>query len=77
MAQPVPPPMAAPIGMDSPKVNMAPKLPMAVPMAAPLAKPVAPPEAPSAAAPVTAPAAVAWKRPLCKRWQVALRRATA
>ena len=57
------PPMAAPSGMDSPKVKMAGTTPSAAPTTAPAVSPVAPPVAPSAAAPPQTPAAVAWTWP--------------
>lgn len=57
------PPMAAPTGMDNPKVKMAGTNPSAAPTAEPAARPVAPPVAPKAAAPPATPAQVAWTWP--------------
>ena len=55
--------MAAPTGMDNPKVKMAGTNPSAAPTAEPAARPVAPPVAPKAAAPPATPAQVAWTWP--------------
>ena len=51
--RPIPPPIAAPIGIERPKVKMAGMTPIAAPMAPPATVPAAPPAVP----PTTAPAA--------------------
>mmetsp|Transcript_76640 Transcript_76640/g.228430 ORF Transcript_76640/g.228430 Transcript_76640/m.228430 type:complete len:260 (-) Transcript_76640:435-1214(-) len=52
--------MAAPTGIERPKVNMAGTMPAAAPRRPPETRPVAAPPAPSVTAPPTAEAAVAW-----------------